>query len=209
MKYTIALVFFFLFAIVTVSAQDAIDAIATKTCSCLKQMDTTATIEEIEAKLGICMITEAAPYEKELKKKNNIDMSKLDGNTGEELGKLIGTKMLIKCPDQMLKLAGNVLDEKKSAAAPSTTTTTTVSGSMTGKVTDVVTNQFVTITVKNSSGPEQKFLWLEYFQGADLLKNASELKGKTVVIKYKEKQFYNPSIKDYMNYKVITGFRVD
>jgi hypothetical protein len=204
MKYIISFVFFFLSAVVTVSAQDAVDIIAAKTCSCLKNMDTTATVEEIEAKMGICLITEAAPYQKELKKKNNIDMGNLDANTGKALGKLIGIKMLSKCPDQMLRLAGSVGDDKKSSAATSTTTTTTVTGSMTGTLSDIVTNQFVSITIKKSNGPEQKFLWLEYFEGADLLRNPSDIKGKIVEIKYKEKQFYNPSIKDYMNYKVIT-----
>ena len=199
MKYFISIIF--IFSIITVSGQDAVDNIAVKTCSCLRQMDTTATLEEIEAKMGICMITEATPYQKELKKKNNIDISTLDATTGEALGKLIGTRMLLKCPDQMLRL-GNAATEKKAEATP------VVDESLTGTLADVVTNQFVMISIKNSNGPDQKFLWLDYFHGEELLKNTSDLKGKTVEVFYTMNKFYNPAIKDYMNYNVLTGLRL-
>ena len=201
MKYIISLTSIFIFSIMTVSAQDAVDNIAIKTCSCLKQLDTTATLEEIEAKMGLCMFTEATPYQKELKKKNNIDLSTLDATTGQAFGKLIGTRMLIKCPDQMLRL-GNVATEKKAEATP------VVDESLTGTLVDVMTNQFVTISVRNSSGPDQKFLWLDYFHGEELLKNNSDLKGKAVEVFYTVKKFYNPAIKDYMNYNVLTGLRL-
>ena len=72
-------------------------------------------------------------------------------------------------------------------------------------MTDVISNQFVVITIKDSKGPDQKFLWLGYFEGAELLKNPSDIKGKAVEVSYTENDFYNPAIKDYMKYKVITG----
>ena len=118
MKYTLAIAFVFFTGIFSVSAQDAVDIIAEKSCSCLKNTDTKAGIKEIETQLGLCMIKEAAPYEKELKKKYHIDMSNLDGNSGEELGKLIATKMLAKCPDQMARLASAASDNKAEASAP-------------------------------------------------------------------------------------------
>jgi hypothetical protein len=144
------------------------------------------------------MIKEAAPYEKELKKKYHIDLSNLDNGTGEALGKLIGEKMLVKCPDQMTKLAKTVMDKPETATKP-------VGATMTGVVTDVVANQFVVITVKDTKGPEQKFIWLDYFDGSDLLKNPADIKGKTVEVTYTENDFYNPAIKDYMKYKIIAG----
>ena len=211
MKYIISLTSIFIFSIMTVSAQDAVDNIAIKTCSCLKQLDTTATLEEIEAKMGLCMFTEATPYEKELKKKNNIDISALNATTGEAFGKLIGTRMLIKCPDQMLRL-GNVAVEKKAAprdeiihADPSDIVRFQ---SIKGIFVDIVPDQFVTVIVKSSDGQEQKFLWLRHFEGADLLSNPSALRGKTVQIDYWEEKYYNPKVKDYIAYKVITDFKV-
>jgi hypothetical protein len=180
-------------------AQDAVENIAEKSCSCLKQMDPKATIKDIETDLGLCMIKEAAPYEKELKKKFHIDLSNLNGNSGEELGKLIATKMLVKCPDQMARLANAATSDTKTGTVSQPTSTAT------GTVTDITSNQFVVITIKDAKGPDQKFLWLGYFDGADLLKNrGADIKGKMVEVTYIESDYYNPAIKDYMKYKVIT-----
>ena len=151
------------------------------------------------------MIREAAPFEKELKKKYHIDLSKLDGNAGEELGKLIATKMLIKCPDQMTRLPAAASSDSKTDAPAAVAATSTMSGT----ITDIASNQFVVITVKDSKGPDQKFLWLEYFEGSELLKNGlADVKGKTVTITYTEGSYYNPAIKDYMKYKVIVGLSI-
>jgi hypothetical protein len=205
MKYIITLAFILFTSILSVSAQDAVDVIAEKSCNCLKNTDTKAAIKDIEVELGLCMIREAAPFEKELKKKYHIDLSKLDGNAGEELGKLIATKMLIKCPDQMTRLAAAASSDSKTDAPAAVTATSTMSGT----ITDIASNQFVVITVKDSKGPDQKFLWLEYFEGSELLKNGlADVKGKTVTITYTEGSYYNPAIKDYMKYKVISGLSI-
>ena len=203
MKNIIALTFVIFTTILSVSAQDAVDQIAEKSCSCLKNTDPKAAIKDIETELGLCMIKEAAPFEKELKKKYHIDMSKLDGNSGEELGKLIATKMLVKCPDQMARLASAASENKTETVKAIEEIT------MTGSVTDLTSNQFVVISIKDAKGPEQKFLWLEYFQGAELLKNGlAEIKGKIVTVTYAEYSYYNPAIKDYMKYKVITSLSI-
>ena len=203
MKNIIALTFALFTTILSVSAQDAVDQIAEKSCSCLKNTDPKAAIKDIETELGLCMIKEAAPFEKELKKKYHIDMSKLDGNSGEELGKLIATKMLVKCPDQMARLASAASENKTETVKAIEEIT------MTGSVTDLTSNQFVVISIKDAKGPEQKLLWLEYFQGAELLKNGlAEIKGKIVTVTYAEYSYYNPAIKDYMKYKVITSLSI-
>ncbi len=212
MKYFISLASVVLFSISTLWAQDAVDKIAVKTCSCLKQLDTTATLEEIEAKMGLCMFTEATPYEKELKKKNNIDISALNATTGEAFGKLIGKRMLIKCPEQMLRL-GNVATEKKveRVEEPKTIQILKDDGppfkytSSKGILIDVVSDQFATFILKSSDGSEQRFLLLGRPQGADLLKNLPDLKGKMVEISYYEQHLYSPSAKGYITYKVIDG----
>ncbi len=201
MKYIVSLAFLLICSTFTLSAQDAVDAITEKTCSCLKNIDHAASSKSIEAELGICMIREAAPYEKELKKKYGIDLNKLDGPTGNKLGTLIGKKMLMKCPDLMAELVSATSKDKDVAVAP-----VAAGGVINGTVTDMITNQFVVITVSNAQGPDQKFLWMDFFQGAELLKNGlADIKGKSVEVRYTESNYYNPSIKDYMKYKVLTG----
>ena len=199
MKYPVCLAFIFFSYISSLSAQDAVDIIAEKTCSCLKNMDMNASSKQLTDALGTCMFREAGPYQKELKKKEHIDLDKLDDKVGEQFGQLIGSKMVLKCPDLMIKLAGAANEPKPDGSAPVSTT-------LTGIVTDISPGQFVVITVKDPNGPEQKFLWLGYFKGAELLKNGlPDIKGKTVAVSYTENDYYNPAIKDYMKYKIITG----
>ena len=58
---------------------------------------------------------------------------------------------------------------------------------------------------KDPKGREQKFLWLSYFKGSEMLKGGlGEVKGKTMDIGFVENEFYNPVLRDYMKYKVIT-----
>ena len=104
----------------------------------------------------------------------------------------------------MTRLAAAASNDSKTDAPAAVATST-----MSGTITDIASNQFVVITVKDSKGPDQKFLWLEYFEGSELLKNGlAEVKGKTVTITYTEGSYYNPAIKDYMKYKVITGLSI-
>lgn len=187
----------------SVSAQDYIETIAEKSCTCLTQIDTTASQSEINTQLGLCMIQASTPFEKELKKKAHIDISALDDNTGEQLGLLIAPKMLIKCPALMLRLINSTKKEKEKNLSSSSTNT------YKGVITDLQSNQFVSISVKNNKGPDQKFYWFAYFKGSELLKDGiSGLKDKTVEVSYTENDYYNPAIKDYMKYKVITALSV-
>lgn len=187
----------------TLSAQDYIDIIAEKSCTCLTQIDTTASQDEINTQLGLCMIQASTPFEKDLKKKAHIDLNQLDNEAGEQLGQLIAPKMLLKCPTLMMRLIHATTKEKdKTAESPKVSTCT-------GKITDIQSGQFVSITVKSAEGPDQKLYWFEYFKGSELLKDGvAGIKNKTVEVTYTEDEFYNPAIKDYMKYKIITGLAI-
>ena len=189
--------------IFSVSAQDYIETIAEKSCACLTEIDTTASQSEINTQLGLCMIQASTPFEKELKKKAHIDLNQLDNAAGEQLGQLIAPKMLLKCPTLMMKLIhATSKDKEKATESPKVSTCT-------GTITDIQTNQFVSITIKSSDGPDQKLYWFEYFKGSELLKDGlSGFKNKKVEVTYSEDEFYNPTIKDYMNYKIITGLTI-
>ena len=77
-------------------AQDHVDKITESTCSCIGEIKGAPSDEELKVKMGLCMISAAEPYKKQLLKKNGIDMNDLasPGNdNGTKLGQLIGVRM--------------------------------------------------------------------------------------------------------------------
>jgi hypothetical protein len=66
---SIFLLFFIVVAAVNgVVAQDVMDEIAQKCCECISMGDSSLNKNELQMKLGLCMIREAMPYKKELKR---------------------------------------------------------------------------------------------------------------------------------------------
>ncbi|HMC97309.1 MAG TPA: hypothetical protein VKG92_06650, partial [Flavobacteriales bacterium] len=85
------------------SGQDVVDKIAIGTCTCIHGLDSIADTEERNMRMGVCMLQEAGPYAKELKKKYGLDLSKFD-EEGEEFGRVVGIRMATHCPDLLANL---------------------------------------------------------------------------------------------------------
>lgn len=176
-------------------AQDVLDSISVHSCECISLLDLkNMPKEKLTIELGLCMMKAAQPYEKQLKQSYGIDMKKVDRGDGEKLGRLVGLKMASSCAtftDLITKITSNEAE----------------TSSIDGTITDFVTEQFVSIVIKDSDGRDQKIIWLEYFKNSEkLLTNG---KNKNVTIEYQERELYNPKFNDYIKYKVATGIRFD
>ena len=112
MKQTI--IFLFLLLNLKGFSQDYLDKITQQTCGCLNKVSDTVSTDRMYMELGVCMISAAEPYKKQLKKDHNIDISNIDSNEeGEKLGKLIGIKMASVCPDALLALTARAEKNEK------------------------------------------------------------------------------------------------
>src|SRR5690606_33109504 len=109
--------------------------------------------------LGVCVIEAAAPYTKQLKKDFGLDLGNLD-KYGDKLGELIGVRMVSICPDVIIKYSqkAEALEEEEAKEEAE---------EISGVVTKIEDNQFVTFWVKERSGKESRFYWF-LFVNSDL-----------------------------------------
>ncbi len=176
-------------------SQDVLDSISAHSCDCISKLDLKGLEKEkLTIELGLCMMKAAQPYEKQLKQSYDIDMKKVDKGDGEKLGRLIGLKMASSCP------SFTDLITRISSEEPSTNT-------IEGTITEFITEQFVTIVIKDEDGRDQRIIWLDYFKNSEKLLQKG--KNKNVTIEYQERELYNPKFNDYIKYKVATGIRYD
>lgn len=187
--------------------EDYMNNIATECCKCLSNLSDTLDKEDIYLQLGLCMLKEAAPYKKQIKKDYKIDIDNFDQD-GEKFGEILGIKMAFVCPDAFLRLsksgiledAEEVSDEYMHSANTNSKVT-----SVSGSIQKIEEECFVVFTLKDNTGKITKYYWLNFIDtGADLISNYKTLLGKSIEIFYMQKEFFDPKISEYRNYNIIT-----
>lgn len=186
---------FFSLIVINLQAQDYIDKITLATCDCLSKISDTTNYETLTMKMGLCMFEVAGPYKKQLKKDYDINLDKIDENSGESLGKLIGMKMASVCPDKLMKIYNHTkkeeIEEDKKLESI-------------GTVTSIEKENFVVFSVFDNSGKSMKFYWLAPLESnIDLANNYKTLLDATVKIKYSQQEYFDPKINEYRNFNVI------
>ncbi|SEA01445.1 hypothetical protein [Bizionia paragorgiae] len=170
--------------------------ITKKACECLSELKDTENITT--ERLGLCMLAEAGKYKDELLRDYNIDMMNID-ETGEELGRLIGLKMITVCPEVMMSLA-DIKDEDDYEETLY---------SAQGKVRSITKEDFIVFSIKTEDGRTTKFHWLTFIQSDfDLQNNYESLKGKTIDLEYDIYEFYDAKLGDYRNYNIIESITI-
>ncbi len=183
------------------SAQNYMDAISSQSCDCISKLINSGEKQNLEMRLGACVLQAAGPYEKQLKKDYGIELSRIAGQ-GEQLGEMLGVKIATKCPDTFLALMDmmNYTGEEATAVQEKT---------FEGTVTGINDQQFIVFTVKDASGKASSFYWLSFFT-TDLSLNSSnykEIKDRKVQVGYREEEFFDPRINEYKKFNVITSLK--
>jgi hypothetical protein len=201
MKSTLLLFFIFFFTSLSYS-QDYLTTIAEKSCQCVEKVSDTLEAKSYNMQLGICMIEAAMPYKKQIKKDYDVNMDNI-GNEGEKLGGIIGVKMASVCPTAMLKIAerskqsGKDEEEKPSE------------NNITGIVSKIENDLFVTFTLKTETGKSVKFYWLNFINAEmDLPTKYNTLLGKTINVNYTSMDFFDPKIEEYRQFNIISKIRI-
>ena len=187
------LIIFCLFFIVCTYAQSdkQITKVAQQTCDCLSKTDIEPfTQEKYQSLLVQCLIS--APNFNDALKESKLDMSK-GQDAARDLGMTIGLKMLeLDCKPyidysmKLVKTQSNQNTEAEEGEEENYSEGTFEGIDKTG--------DFAYILVKDESGRIQKYLWLEYFGGAEDTDGiqAQNMKGKLVSILWEEKELYSP-----------------
>lgn len=172
---------------------ELLNTIGQESCECLskKNLDF-ANMEngKLEMELGLCLLESYSNHKEETN--GLIDMSFEDEASLNSFGEEVGLKMVTYCPDILLSIAGDYTDDVYEQ------------GEIIGEITKIQTSQFNTLEIIDSTSRKQKHLWLEYFEGANLLHDEQGLKNKKLKFFYLEKEFFDPQILEYRNFKVLT-----
>lgn len=204
MKFSYFIISSFLLLTLNVKGQSTyLDDVAEKSCSCISEIPDSSEGSGLAEKLGLCMVNACVPYQKQFKKDYKLDVEDYTNiEVMRKLGGIIGVKCATKCPDLLASMrdkmkAANEIEPNKE--------TTTQALSFEGIVISVNDNPFVYFTLKNEEGKTYNFYWLSFFaSNINLSADYNKILFKKVKISYEEKEFYDPRIKEYKKFNVIT-----
>jgi hypothetical protein len=168
------------------------EKLAEKACGCAEKQEITK--ENFELSIGICLLEGINAFEKDVEKHYGKDVISNDKKM-EELGYDVGKKMGSKCPT-IFKF---MLDEEEEAA-PDESEELSVSG----KVSEIKTEQFITFVVKEATGKTNQFILLSNFDNAFLLTDKVLKATDEVDVTYYEMELYDAKLGKFVSYKIVT-----
>jgi len=190
-----------LFYSINSKAEDILDVICDSICASFEKQDVSKLSSNPELLFGLEILKYAQMYEAELKSQYKYDMAKLNSKTGEKLGVMIGEKLVFRCPETFAKIYNNLIDKQDDFINENTNG---VISTVQGKITVVEEGEFIYLFIEDKNLKKTKLLYLEHFPGANqLMENYNTLVGKSVIIDYEDKEFFNAKLKEYIYYKVI------
>ncbi|MEZ4774586.1 MAG: hypothetical protein R3D00_15480 [Bacteroidia bacterium] len=184
-------------------AQDYLEKIAAESCECVDKIPDGLDRESFYMEAGFCMIQAAGPYKKKIKSDLDIDLDNIVTD-GEKLGKVLGMKMALICPSVIVKMA-NMDDETEDSEIEPTNQIY----SLTGKITSIEDDFFVTFSVKDDAGKTVKFYWITFVESnTELIDSYKDLLEKSVRISYIAQEFFDPRISEYRIFNIISKIEV-
>lgn len=191
MKKSITTLLFLSLSLNLCAQDNYMQRIIDQACDCVSKLpEAELNVESV----GICLIGEAAKYPDELLRDYKINMTTID-RQGEELGRIIGAKMLAQCPETMQRLVN--LNEEDEALQ---------SFQIKGTVKQISDADFVVFTVQDQAGKLSKFYWLTFLvTNNDTLQFQYEKTiDKAVSITYVQQELFDPKLNEYRLFNVIT-----
>jgi len=172
-----------------------IDKMSDIGCECASKKEITK--DNMEMTLGLCILESMNKYEKEVEKyygKNVITNDK----KMEELGYDIGLKMGTKCPTvfKFMDKESNDGGEKYVEDEPD--------AMISGKLTEIKSEQFLTFSVKEASGKMNHFILLSNFENAFLLTDKVLKTDDELEVSYYELELFDAKLTKFVTYKVVT-----
>ncbi|MDI5888395.1 MULTISPECIES: hypothetical protein [Flavobacterium] len=180
-------------------SQDIFDVIGKETCECLnaKKIDYfKMNKKEMQTQVGVCMIQSYSSHLSEFKSEDKISFD--DEKGMQNLGEKVAMKMMVSCPEIIMEMGKRSIDEDDSIEEVKEI------AFIEGEVTEIKTEQFITLQVKDKNGRNFSFLLLDYFETASLLTNNEINKKDSIKVSYTEIELFDPKNKEFRYFKVIT-----
>lgn len=187
---------------------EIISKIAEETCTCVekkKVLDNSKSYNQLKVNSGLCILESYQNLSSNLKSKLNFDFKNSDDM--KAFGVEVGLKMVKICPDFIYGIG----EEKKSfdkEDAQNQINDDAVDEEedsfVTGMVYKIKSNQFITFSIKETSGRTVEFILLENFNNAFLLTEDLLKPNDVVDVYYYESELFDATVNKFITFKVIT-----
>ena len=171
--------------------EELIDKMSDVGCECANKQEITK--DNIEITLGLCILEAINKHEKDVEVhygKNVIS----DEKKMEALGYDIGLKMGAKCPTVFRFM----MDESDETEEPATDM------KIEGKLSGIKSEQFLTFSVKETSGKVNQFILLNNFENAFLLIDKVLKTNDAIEVYYYELELFDAKLAKFVTYKVVS-----
>lgn len=176
------------------SKEQLTDKMSDITCECASKQEITK--ENMEMTLGICILDAIKKHEKDVEKHFGKNVVSNDEKM-EKLGYEIGTKMGTKCPSVfMFMLEGEEEDDVEVEEIPDLM--------ISGKLTEVKSEQLLTFSVKEDSGKMNQFLLLNNFENVFLLTDKVLKTNDAIEVYYYESEIFDAKLSKFVTFKIVT-----
>ncbi len=153
----------------------------------------------LDVELGLLMLPIYADFSESLQKLiPGFEIS--DSKQMEALGEAVGEKLAFTCPAFLKLITTNRALLNAALDKPEETL-------IKGTLIKIVTGDFTSLHIRTAQGKIEKLWWMQYFDGANLLMEGSQLLNKYLVLSYSEHEVYNAAQKEYVKIKVIKGIQ--
>tara|TARA_R110002126_G_scaffold76424_1_gene190888 strand:- start:81 stop:689 length:609 start_codon:yes stop_codon:yes gene_type:complete len=180
-------------------SQDILQTIGKETCECLdaKKLEYSKLSKlELQTEIGMCMIQSYSTHSSEFGPEEKISFESKDGM--RELGEKVAMKMMSNCPETIILMGKRSLEEEGTAEPEKE------NSFIEGEVTDIKTDQFISLLVKDKNGRNYNFLLLDYFDTSSLITNNEINKKDFIKVTYIESELFDPKNKEFRYFKIIT-----
>lgn len=188
---------------VVAQTEKQLTKVTNSTCECLQDKDIeSGDMNMLQMELGICML--AAMGE------NNISIDVNNPSEIESFGEKVGMQLAYSCP-KFLEIIGEMAEEDPDMLNDIIDARDQPSLEISsGVVSEVKSDDFVTLKIRNISGKKETFFWMQHFEGSSLLENdGSAILQKNVYIEYETIEVYSPKLEDYIDFKMIRFLSIE
>lgn len=169
------------------------DKLADKACDCANKQEITK--ENFELTIGICLLEGINAFEKDVEKHYGKNVISNDEKM-EQLATNIGARMGLKCPT-VFKF---MLDEEEGNVEEAPEADLMISG----KISEIKLEQFLTFIVKEDSGKNNQFILLSNFDNSFLLTDNVLKTTDAVDVTYYEMELFDAKLGKFVSYKIVT-----
>jgi len=176
--------------------EQLIDKMSDVGCECTTKQQVTK--ENLEITLGLCILEALNKYEKDVERHYGKNVITNDKKM-EELGYDIGLKMGAKCPSVFMNMADEESDTNGEEVVEEIPDAV-----LTGKISEIKSEQFLTFVVKEDSGKNNQFILLSSFDNAFLLTDKVLKVSDAVDVTYYEMDLFDAKLGKFVSFKIVT-----